>query len=126
MAFTAKMMILKRLLLYFTIFLIQACANGDNSGNANMGNGVLYFSSFTGKVLPYMPVQPIDENEAKKSLSYLMATYEDGRLIELKKILNGKLFFTQKIVYGEDGTMSEAFLTIFDAKGDKEFHKRFD
>ncbi len=62
--------------------------------------GSYYFESFSGYNIPFVPQGHITKAEAFNRNTYYVATYDsDGKLLEFKKVLNGKTIFIDKYIY---------------------------
>lgn len=82
------------------LFLVCAIPLVGCAEKANMFNGSHYFAGISGKEVPFLPVEPITESEARSLRSYVAVTYDDeGRISLMTKYLDGKEYFVQSFHY---------------------------
>ncbi|MTJ53160.1 hypothetical protein FJR38_11175 [Anabaena sp. UHCC 0253] len=112
------MIIYKRantILLPITLLIIMAVAapglNGcTSSENVNISmtsradtpptNSVSYFGSWKSYQIPFVPVEPISQEEAQKRRSYYVGYYNSSKQLErFEKHLDGKLEWQDKYIY---------------------------
>lgn len=74
------------------------------------GHGVRYFLTFTGKTLPFKPVDEVSRDEALSDGSYCIVEYQNGRIVRFIKMANGKRSFEHRFTWFRDGVMETYFL----------------
>lgn len=84
---------------------------------ANNGESEKYFATFGGYALPLRPVQQLSRAEAEARETYVVARYEaSGRLVEMRKLSRGAVFFRHEYVYDDRGTLVRAIVTNQDGR----------
>ena len=79
-------------------------------------NETKLFAGFSGKTLPFEPIEEISIEKAEQLPSYLEGKYDSqGRLTILIKYINGKIYFRQEIQY-KDGEKFKVIYTDPDGK----------
>lgn len=95
------MQIFKCWLLVFAVLFICSCDGHEKMDNTGFANKILFYKGISGgKQLPFLPVDPISEDQKDGLLSYVEVKYDDlGRVINLIKYVKGAIYFEQKITY---------------------------
>mgnify|MGYP001595550878 FL=1 len=109
----------------FCIFLITVTS--CNAQEKFHSGGPYYYESFATYKLPPHPVGELNPEEAKKRDSYYIAYFDDnGKIVSFSKYLYGKLEFSAKYTYTQEGYLERRELTkasgevviqYFDKKG---------
>lgn len=74
--------------------------------------GPHYFKSFAGYNIPFHPIDPVSESEAKTLKAYYITFYNDkGKITEFAKFLNGELVFKDAYSYDDKGKLHKRTLT---------------
>lgn len=69
-------------------------------------NSVSYFGTWKSYQIPFVPVEPISLEEAKKRQSYYVGYYNSSKQLErFEKYLNGKLEWQDKYIYWDNGKL---------------------
>lgn len=82
------------------------------SSESLLTGGPHYFKSFAGYTIPYRPISPIKEDDAKSLQTYYIAFYNDnGQITEFSKYFKGKLVFKDVYTYDDMGKLHKRILT---------------
>jgi len=66
-------------------------------------NSVIYYGSWTSYQIPFVPVEPISQEEAQKRQSYYVGYYNSSKQLErFEKYLDGKLEWQDKYIYWDN------------------------
>lgn len=72
----------------------------------NSTNSVTYFGSWKSQQIPFVPEDPISQEEAEKRKSYYIGYYNNARQLErFEKYLDGKLNWQDEYVYWDNGKL---------------------
>ena len=86
-----------------------SCMPGRPAGST------VYYAGFSGYDLPLKMTDPLPKAEAEKLKSYYVAAYDDaGRLVEVRKFVDGRPSFLHEYQYGTNGTLVEARVSTAD------------
>lgn len=73
---------------------------------AQMSSSPVYFGSWKSYQIPFVPTEPISQEEAEQRKAYYIGYYNSGEQLErFEKYLEGKLFWEDKYVYWDNGKL---------------------
>lgn len=98
---------------------LSGCTKTSENVNTSMknhtdnttSNSVSYFGSWASHRIPFVPTEPISQEEAKKRQAYYVGYYNSNKQLErFEKYLDGKLEWQDKYVYWDNEKLKNRYM----------------